>query len=64
MTHHEVLARVRNGVCAVGYLTLPLADYINTYELPGQFTVVGTGFLVRLGGHPKPAINRHRKTGN
>ena len=42
-----ILPRVRNGVCAIGYLTVPLADYIRYHELPGMFEVVGTGFPVR-----------------
>lgn len=47
MIDPSVLNRVRNGVCAVGYLTVPLGDYVKYYELPGMFKVVGTGFLVR-----------------
>lgn len=47
MIDPSVLNGVRNGVCAVGYLTVPLVDYVKYHELPGMFKVVGTGFLVR-----------------
>jgi S1-C subfamily serine protease len=42
----EVINRVRNGVCAVGYLTVPLEEYQRNIQSP-FFQVVGTGFLVR-----------------
>ena len=42
-----ILHRLRNGVCAVGYLMQPLADYSKVFRLAGNFKVVGTGFLVR-----------------
>jgi hypothetical protein len=41
------LQKIRNGVCAIGYLTVPLFDYVKDDELPGMLKVVGTGFLVR-----------------
>ncbi|MCP4608012.1 MAG: trypsin-like peptidase domain-containing protein [Planctomycetes bacterium] len=42
----EVIKNVRNGVCAVGYLTVPLTEYQRNIQSP-YFQVVGTGFLVR-----------------
>jgi hypothetical protein len=47
MIDSTTLQKIRNGVCAIGYLTVPLVDYVKYYELPGMFKVVGTGFLVR-----------------
>ncbi len=47
MIDSAVLPRIRNGVCAIGYLTVPLPDYIKYHEIPGHFEVIGTGFLVR-----------------
>jgi len=41
-----VISRVRNGVCAVGYLTVPLNKYLRKIRSP-FFQVVGTGFLIR-----------------
>lgn len=46
MVDEAVLDRVRNGICAVGYLTVPLDVYIRDPLRP-YFKVVGTGFLVR-----------------
>ena len=46
MIDSDVLGRVRNGVCAVGYLSVPLEDYQRNIHSP-LFQVVGTGFLVR-----------------
>jgi len=46
MIDPEVINRVRNGVCAVGYLTVPLEEYQRNIQSP-YFQVVGTGFLVR-----------------
>lgn len=46
MIDPKVISRVRNGVCAVGYLTVPLEEYIRNIQSP-FFQVVGTGFLVR-----------------
>jgi V8-like Glu-specific endopeptidase len=47
MIEQKILHRIRNGVCAVGYLTVPLPDYETYYRLPAKFVVMGTGFLVR-----------------
>ncbi len=46
MIDPKVISRVRNGVCAVGYLTIPLEEYKCNIQSP-FFQVVGTGFLVR-----------------
>ena len=46
MINADVLEKVRNGVCAVGYLSVPLVEYQNSIQSP-FFKVVGTGFLVR-----------------
>ena len=45
MIAKEVYSRVRNGVCAVGYLTEPLTVYEQNIEA-GIFQILGTGFLV------------------
>lgn len=50
-----VLDRTRAGVCAVGYLTVPMAEYLKDPSRP-FFKVVGTGFLVR---DTTVATNRH-----
>jgi V8-like Glu-specific endopeptidase len=50
-----ILARVRNGVCAVGYLSVPLVEYERRSDSP-FFQVVGTGFLVR---NTTVMTNRH-----
>jgi hypothetical protein len=42
----EIYERVRNGVCAVGYLTAPLSVYLENLDKP-VFQVVGTGFLIQ-----------------
>jgi S1-C subfamily serine protease len=47
MIDARILDRLRKGVCAVGYLQSPLDQYAKDVEVPGSFTVVGTGFLVR-----------------
>jgi len=55
MISTEVISQVRNGVCAVGYLTVPLTEYVRNPRSP-FFQVIGTGFLVR----PTTVItNRH-----
>lgn len=55
MIEPGVLARIRNGTCAVGYLTVPLEEYNKDFRRP-FFKVIGTGFLVR----PTSVItNRH-----
>lgn len=46
MIDQGVISKVRNGVCAVGYLTVPLPTYLKDLTKP-YFKVVGTGFLVR-----------------
>jgi len=46
MIDPKVISRVRNGVCAVGYLTVPLEEYKRNIRSP-FFQVVGTGFLIR-----------------
>jgi hypothetical protein len=55
MIDAAVLARVRNGVCAVGYLSVPLAEYERNSRSP-FFQVLGTGFLVR---RTTAITNRH-----
>ena len=45
MIRESVYRHVRNGVCAVGYLTGTLEAYLNRLE-SDMFQVVGTGFLV------------------
>ena len=45
MIKQTVYEGVRNGVCAVGFLTEPLAVYEQNLEEP-IFQVIGTGFLV------------------
>lgn len=55
MIDPEVLNRIRHGICAVGYLTVPLETYNEDASRP-YFKVAGTGFLFR----PTIAItNRH-----
>ncbi len=55
MISPEVISQVRNGVCAVGYLSVPLKQYHQNLGAP-FFHVIGTGFLVR----PTTVItNRH-----
>ena len=46
MINQDVLSKVRNGVCAIGYLTVPFGSYLNDLQSP-YFKVVGTGFMVR-----------------
>ena len=55
MIDAKVLNQIRHGICAVGYLTVPLEKYNEDAAQP-YFKVVGTGFLVR----PSVVItNRH-----
>jgi len=42
----ESLRELRNGVCGIGYLTVPMEEYSKDPTRP-FFKVVGTGFLVR-----------------
>ena len=46
MIERQVLSRITHGICAVGYLTVPLERYNEDTAQP-YFKVVGTGFLVR-----------------
>ncbi len=46
MIEEAVIHAVRNGICAVGYLTVPPGVYREDMTRP-FFKVVGTGFLVR-----------------
>ena len=46
MILEDVLTRVRNGTCAIGYITVPLDSYTSD-PLKPFFKVVGTGFVVR-----------------
>lgn len=55
MIDETVYGRVRNGVCAVGYLTQPLPVYRENLK-SSIFQVIGTGFLV----HDNTVLtNRH-----
>lgn len=55
MLKKKVIRRITNGVCAIGYLSVPLTEYRTDPRSP-FFHVIGTGFLVR----PTTAItNRH-----
>lgn len=51
----EPLRTIRNSVCGVGYLTIPIAEYVKDLRRP-YFKVVGTGFAVRTG---TAITNRH-----
>lgn len=55
MIDSEIYRSVRNGVCAIGYLTEPLAVYRQNLE-SDIFQVIGTGFLVE---EPIVITNRH-----
>ena len=46
MVDPGILNTIRHGICAVGYLTVPLETY-NADATKPYFKVVGTGFLVR-----------------
>jgi S1-C subfamily serine protease len=46
MIKQEIINSVRNGVCAIGYLTVPLEKYERNLLSP-YFKIIGTGFLVR-----------------
>ena len=55
MLEKNVIRQITNGVCAVGYLSVPLTEYLKDPHSP-FFNVIGTGFLVR----PTTIItNRH-----
>lgn len=52
MVKPKIFSKVRNGVCAVGYLTIDLQQFKEAIKDPKRrpdefFEVVGTGFLVR-----------------
>ena len=55
MISERIYRRVRNGVCAVGYLTGTLEQYLKHSEA-GMFQVIGTGFLI---GSATVLTNRH-----
>ena len=55
MISKSVLDQIRNGVCAVGYSTVPKEKYLEDTNRP-YFKVHGTGFLVR---HSTVLTNRH-----
>jgi S1-C subfamily serine protease len=55
MIDSETYRAVRNGVCAIGYLTQPLEVYRRNLE-SAIFQVIGTGFLVE---EPIVITNRH-----
>jgi hypothetical protein len=55
MLTKNIINKIANGVCAVGYLSVSLTEYQKDIRSP-FFHVIGTGFLVR----PTTAItNRH-----
>lgn len=45
MIDHETFQALRNGICAVGFLTEPLEVYLQNLESE-IFQVIGTGFLI------------------
>ena len=46
MITKEIIDKVTNGVCAIGYLSVPLEEYRKNTLSP-FFQIIGTGFLVR-----------------
>ena len=46
MLSNSIYESVRNGVCAVGFLTEPLPNYVQNLDKP-IFQAIGTGFLVK-----------------
>ena len=46
MISQDALYKVRNGICAIGYVTVPRNIYTQDPQSP-YFKVVGTGFLLR-----------------
>jgi hypothetical protein len=55
MIEKNIITQITNGVCAVGFLSVPLTEYRKDTRSP-FFQVIGTGFLVR----PTTVItNRH-----
>lgn len=55
MIDAEFISNVRNGTCAVGYVTVPLERFIVDPRQP-FFKVIGTGFLVTIN---RVMTNRH-----
>lgn len=55
MLKKKIVKRITNGVCAVGWLSVPLNEYRVNPRAP-YFQVVGTGFLVRT---TTAITNRH-----
>jgi hypothetical protein len=55
MLQDEIINKARNGVCAIGYLSVPLTAYLGDVTKP-YFKVIGTGFLVR---QTTAITNRH-----
>ena len=55
MLKNNIVRRITNGVCAVGWLSVPLEEYLENPQAP-YFKVVGTGFLVR---ETTAITNRH-----
>jgi hypothetical protein len=46
MIEKEIIQKITNGVCAIGYLSVPLSEFQKD-PLSPFFHVIGTGFLVR-----------------
>ena len=46
MIDKEIIQKITNGVCAIGYLSVPLIEYQKDLRFT-FFHVIGTGFLVR-----------------
>ena len=46
MFDQEILNQIRAGICAIGYATVPVQEYLKDPTRP-YFKVYGTGFLVR-----------------
>jgi hypothetical protein len=46
MLNKDIISKITNSVCAIGYLKVPLPEYRKNLDLP-FFNVIGTGFLVR-----------------
>lgn len=55
MLKKNIISKITNGVCAVGYLSVPLTQYRKDPH-PPFFHVIGTGFLVR---QTTAITNRH-----
>ena len=46
MIDKGIVKKITNGVCAIGYLSVPLEEYLQNSRSP-FFHVIGTGFLVK-----------------